>query len=670
MVLTDGSVYAKKDLIHGYSFSVCLGHKIDVMAFLRDIKMIVGYTPKDTFSKGVWNIKISASLSGSIGNLPGIQSGRRSSQNTSWPDFIISPDCPDSVLREFVGGLFGGDGHSPHIIDRSGIDGGANFLIQCAFSQTVMEGYLPQMIIKMNELSEMLIRLGVPNKVEGPFKCRYATSSYKPTDGIQRYEVKVKLETSTDFSDKVGFRYCIQKSCRLSAASSYWRLQQRVREQHDWVVNRTNEIYESGVARGKTNKRSITVALDMARKELIEIEPILNNHYSLSNINDVRNRRSSPGSRKNLSRFEYIHFPDVKEFFTKIGCLSWFTRNGTSPEYIVQKGSMEVPGFYLSVIDSRNAGSEAVYDIGVHNIHSFLANGVVAHNCIPSRMTIAKMIEIITSKIAAFSGERINATAYRRFDIKTFKQNLVQYGYSPSGKERLFSGLTGKPLEAEIFIGPCYYQALRHHVLDKIQMRARGAIKQLSHQPVGGRARKGGQRFGEMERDAIISHGASEFLKERLCGVSDAYKAVYCSTCGTIAISNPASNKFVCRSCGDDAQFGTCTIPYAYKLLTHMLAGAGFNLQFGMKPEQPKYQPLPSTAPRTNYPELRPAINLPELEAPGLAPLGIPRLEPELQTLPVARQETRTAEMIGLPKLGDTETGNMDLPGIGQLPAI
>ena len=146
----------------------------------------------------------------------------------------------------------------------------------------------------------------------------------------------------------------------------------------------------------------------------------------------------------------------------------------------------------------------------------------------------------------------------------------------------MFSGFTGRPFDAEIFIGPCYYQALRHHVLDKIQMRSRGAIKQQSHQPTGGRARKGGQRVGEMERDAIISHGAAEFLRERLCTVSDAYQAVFCSTCGTIAIANHADDKFICRSCGENAQFGTCTIPYAYKLLTHMLAGAGFNLTFEM----------------------------------------------------------------------------------------
>ena len=207
---------------------------------------------------------------------------------------------------------------------------------------------------------------------------------------------------------------------------------------------------------------------------------------------------------------------------------------------------------------------------------------IINPHCIPSRMTMAKMIEIVASKFAALEGERINATAFRKFDIKAFKENLVQYGFSSSGKEKFFSGFTGAPFEALIFTGPCYYQVLRHHVEDKIQMRARGAIKQLSHQPTGGRARKGGQRVGEMERDAIISHGAAEFLRERLCTVSDAYTPVYCSTCGTIAIANHADIKFICRTCGDKAKFGTCTIPYAYKLLTHKLAGAGFNLTFEM----------------------------------------------------------------------------------------
>lgn len=208
---------------------------------------------------------------------------------------------------------------------------------------------------------------------------------------------------------------------------------------------------------------------------------------------------------------------------------------------------------------------------------------IINPHAIPSRMTIAKLIEIVASKIAVFSGERVNATAFRRFNIKDFKENLTQYGYASSGKERMFSGFTGKPLEAQIFIGPCYYQVLKHHVLDKVQVRSQGGIKQLSHQPTGGRAHEGGQRVGEMERDAIISHGASSFLKERLCGVSDAYESVRCIKCGITATANQVSDKYTCRGCGDDATFGKIVTPYAFKLMEQMLACPGFRLHFKMK---------------------------------------------------------------------------------------
>lgn len=215
-------------------------------------------------------------------------------------------------------------------------------------------------------------------------------------------------------------------------------------------------------------------------------------------------------------------------------------------------------------------------------------DAIINPHSMPSRMTVGKLIEIVTSKTAAFTGERVNATGFRRFEVKEFMRNLKEYGYSSSGKERLYSGFDGKPLEAMIYIGPCYYQALRHQVADKIQMRARGDISQLTRQPVGGRKRGGGQRVGEMERDAIISHGASNILRERLCLVSDAYETVYCGTCGNIAISNIPEDKYVCRVCEDEAVFGTYTVPYAFKHLTQLLLGAGIQTKFEFRPLQKK----------------------------------------------------------------------------------
>lgn len=204
---------------------------------------------------------------------------------------------------------------------------------------------------------------------------------------------------------------------------------------------------------------------------------------------------------------------------------------------------------------------------------------------IPSRMTIGKLLEVVTSKVSALSGERVNATAFRKFNIEEFMRNLKEYGYSSSGKERMYSGFTGKPLKAMIYTGPCYYQVLRHHVKDKIQMRAKGNIDLLSHQPVSGRKMGGGQRVGEMERDSIISHGAHAFLNDRLCMASDAYKTIKCTSCYDTAIYNVLDDKLICRKCGDTAQFGTCVIPYAYKLLTQTLAGAGFKLTTVVQPK-------------------------------------------------------------------------------------
>jgi DNA-directed RNA polymerase beta subunit len=199
---------------------------------------------------------------------------------------------------------------------------------------------------------------------------------------------------------------------------------------------------------------------------------------------------------------------------------------------------------------------------------------------IPSRMTMGKMIEMLACKAALYTGERVNATSFRAFDIQRYRQILTNRGMDPDGYEKMVHP-DGTPLQTPVFVGPCYYQALRHHVLDKFQMRSRGAIDPLSHQPVSGRANEGGLRFGEMERDGLISHAASSILLERLCTVSDAYKTIICSNCGSICIADHTSaKKYICRQCGPAAKFGSIEIPYPLKLLYHMLVAAGMDLRF------------------------------------------------------------------------------------------
>jgi DNA-directed RNA polymerase II subunit RPB2 len=113
----------------------------------------------------------------------------------------------------------------------------------------------------------------------------------------------------------------------------------------------------------------------------------------------------------------------------------------------------------------------------------------------------------------------------------------------------MYNGHTGRRLTAHIFLGPTYYQRLKHMVDDKIHSRGRGPVQILTRQPAEGRSRDGGLRFGEMERDCMIAHGAAHFLKERLFDQSDAYRVHVCEHCGLIAIANLKKNTYECRGC-------------------------------------------------------------------------------------------------------------------------
>ena len=202
----------------------------------------------------------------------------------------------------------------------------------------------------------------------------------------------------------------------------------------------------------------------------------------------------------------------------------------------------------------------------------FTADGIspdiiINPHAIPSRMTIGHLIECLLGKVSAFTGDEGDATPFTDVTVEAISKALAKCGFHQRGFEVLYHGHTGKKLTANVFIGPTYYQRLKHMVDDKIHARARGPLQILTRQPVEGRARDGGLRFGEMERDCIISHGASAFLKERLYDVSDAYRVHVCDLCGLMCIANLSNNSFECRSCRNKTQISQINIPYATKLL-------------------------------------------------------------------------------------------------------
>jgi DNA-directed RNA polymerase I subunit RPA2 len=189
----------------------------------------------------------------------------------------------------------------------------------------------------------------------------------------------------------------------------------------------------------------------------------------------------------------------------------------------------------------------------------------------PSRMTIGMLIECMAAKAAAAEGlPTVDGTTFRKYRDhllgdhneddpflqenpeeaergstadKYFGQILANHGFKRLGTERLYSGIHGTEIETEIFMGVIYYQRLRHMVADKAQARMRGPIDRLTHQPVKGRKRGGGIRFGEMERDSLLAHGTSFLLHDRLCRSSDFDVGWCCPECGSIL--TPQANRWL-----------------------------------------------------------------------------------------------------------------------------
>lgn len=321
----------------------------------------------------------------------------------------------------------------------------------------------------------------------------------------------------------------------------------------DGIIYPEAKVSEGDVVIGKTSPPRFLSSLDEYNlSAVVRRESSVNLKHGETGVADfVVISENEEGNKLVQVRLREERIPEIGDKFT--------SRHG-------QKG---VVGMVVPAEDIPFSSSGIIPDL------IFTPHGV------SSRMTVSHLLELIGGKIGALAGRYINGTLFEAEDERHLRKELLSLGFREDGTEMFYDGRTGKQMLAKIYVGNMYYLRLRHMVANKIQSRARGPIQLLTRQPTEGKAKEGGLRLGEMEKDTFVAHGASLLLKERFD--SDKVVLPICEKCGLVAVEDHYKNRKYCLMCGEDININYIELSYAFKLLIDEFRSMGIYPQLNLK---------------------------------------------------------------------------------------
>ena len=398
----DGGIY-QINRTKKYIGLINLGHEIDVSCALEDLLKFAMVTQEKFIQKNHYRIDIPQNFVEDLMKIEGMLVGKKINQPALLPTFITDPDCPLPIVREFLGGLFGGDGHTCVLgLHR----GKRDLLTSVSFSKSKSGSQLESLEKMMEQLQNLLARFDIHNVTIQ--KAKETTSSKKKVESVQenrsyQLTLHICIDDLPMFHEKIGFRYCCHKSQRLEAGASYKRLRDGVTRQHNWLVQRVDELTNFSEIKNEFPDKNVPTkkAILQAVKDLNKTETLLH-PYAIPSTHDINDHLVKGTS---FGKFRGKGFPNAEEYLKDIGALDWFLQDApikqeesgdSSPcddtillegltnlsvSYGVNRKCEGLPTMNLRVIDIRPAGVHPVYDIQVDETHTFLANGIVAHNC-------------------------------------------------------------------------------------------------------------------------------------------------------------------------------------------------------------------------------------------------------------------------------------------------